>query len=134
MKANKTIVLAYFEEMGLPSPVTEHKFAEHITFEGKDGRVRQRQWAFDYAWLEEKVALEIEGGIWTGGGHNRGKGFSKDILKYNTATKLGWRVVRCVPADTCMQETIDLLRSLVDFYYVAFSKVRISKVPPPRKK
>lgn len=113
MKYKTGIVLRYFFDMGLNRPVTEHQFAAMVKFTGKDGRERTRKWAFDFAWLEQKVALEVEGGIWTGGRHTRGAGFSKDIEKYNTAVTLGWRVVKCVPGKLCTEETIELLRKLL---------------------
>lgn len=113
MKYNPVVVREYFADEGLPPYVTEHKFAQAVTYTGKDGRERQRDWRFDFAWLAQKVALEVEGGIWMGGGHTRGKGFSKDILKYNTAVLLGWRVVRCVPSDVCKFETAEMLRQLL---------------------
>jgi very-short-patch-repair endonuclease len=53
-----------------------------------------RQWRFDFAWPKERVALEVEGGVWTGGRHNRAAGFIEDCEKYNEATADGWRVVR----------------------------------------
>ena len=62
--------------------VKEHRF--HPT----------RLWRFDYAWPTYRVALEVEGGIWTGGRHTRGKGFANDIEKYDEAVILGWRVLR----------------------------------------
>lgn len=101
MKYNLSVVLAYFASFGLPTPVTEHHFHP------------DRKWRFDFAWLDQKVALEVEGGIWIGGGHNRGKGFAKDIEKYNEAVRLGWRVLRCQPKEICMHETATLLRDVI---------------------
>ena len=53
-----------------------------------------RKWRFDFAIQEHKIAIESEGGIWSGGRHTRGKGFIGDMEKYNTATALGWRLIR----------------------------------------
>jgi very-short-patch-repair endonuclease len=60
----------------------EHKF--HPT----------RRWRFDFAWPADKVAVEVEGGHWTGGRHVRGSGFEADCEKYMEAMVLGWRVLR----------------------------------------
>lgn len=72
-----------------------------------------RQWRFDYALPMHKVALEVEGGVWTQGRHTRPQGFLGDIEKYNTATVMGWRVVRCVPDDLMTGKTIDMLHALI---------------------
>ena len=53
-----------------------------------------RKWKFDFAVLDKKIAIEIEGGIWNGGAHTRGKHFESDCEKYNTATIMGWKVLR----------------------------------------
>lgn len=53
-----------------------------------------RRWRFDYANIEKKVAIEIEGGIWVNGRHTRGFGYLNDIDKYNMAVLLGWRLLR----------------------------------------
>ena len=37
-----------------------------------------RKWRFDYAIPEHKIALEVEGGVWTGGRHTSPKGFLGD--------------------------------------------------------
>ncbi|MDR3328182.1 MAG: hypothetical protein LBT04_08750, partial [Prevotellaceae bacterium] len=50
-----------------------------------------RKWRFDYAIPEHKIAIEVEGGIWTGGRHTSSKGFLGDMEKYNAGTLLGWR-------------------------------------------
>ena len=55
-----------------------------------------RKWRFDYVIIpeDEKIAIEFEGGVWSGGRHTRGSGYSKDCEKYNAAQCLGWRVLR----------------------------------------
>lgn len=53
-----------------------------------------RRWAFDYAWPALMVALEIEGGVYSGGRHTRGRGFVADCEKYNSAALRGWVVLR----------------------------------------
>lgn len=69
----------------IPQPETELVFAP------------PRRWRFDYAWSAKKIAVEIEGGVWSGGRHTRGSGFVKDMEKYNAAGRLGWRVFRFTP-------------------------------------
>lgn len=54
----------------------------------------ERKWRFDFAWPDSKVAVEIEGGIYTQGRHTRGKGYESDMRKYNRAAVLGWIVLR----------------------------------------
>lgn len=57
-----------------------------------------RRWRFDCVWVEAKIAVEIEGGLWVNGRHNRAQGFLADMMKYNEATRLGWRVYRFSPS------------------------------------
>ena len=70
------------KHFGLPEPVEQHSF--HPT----------RKWAFDFAWPEIKLAVEIEGGTWSKGRHTQGSGFEKDCEKYNAAALAGWLVLR----------------------------------------
>lgn len=89
-------------DAGLPQPILEFKFA-----------FPERKWAFDFAWVRQRVALEVEGGVWTQGRHTRGSGFVKDMEKYNAAAVRGWRVVRVTPQSLCSVETLDMLKSLL---------------------
>ena len=73
----------------------------------------QRRWRFDYALPEHKIALEVEGGVWTGGRHTRPQGFLGDIEKYNTATLMGWRVFRTTPEELVRSATLNLLRQAI---------------------
>ncbi len=69
-----------------------------------------RQWRFDYAFPDQRIALEVEGGVWTKGRHTRPRGFLGDIEKYNTATLMGWRVLRTTPSRLLTTATLDMLR------------------------
>ncbi|WP_411684716.1 hypothetical protein [Aeromonas caviae] len=71
--------------VGFPDPTTELMFHP------------KRKWRFDFAWEEQKLALEIHGGIHSGGRHTRGRGFVEDRAKMNEATLLGWTVLEVTP-------------------------------------
>lgn len=72
-----------------------------------------RKWRFDYALPSALVALEVEGGVWTGGRHISPKGFLNDVEKYNTATLMGWAVYRTTPAELYTSKTLNLLKTAV---------------------
>ncbi len=72
-----------------------------------------RKWRFDYAIPEHKIALEVEGGVWTGGRHTSSVGFMKDMEKYNTATLMGWRVFRTTPDELYRLKTLNLLKTAI---------------------
>lgn len=54
----------------------------------------KRKWRFDFAFQVERVAIEVDGGVHTGGRHTRGDGFEADAEKMSTAAVYGWRVLR----------------------------------------
>ena len=68
----------------LPKPEEEFRFHP------------ERKWRFDFAYPDQKIAIECEGGTWAkkAGRHNRGVGFRDDCIKYNEAALLGWIVLR----------------------------------------
>lgn len=53
-----------------------------------------RRWRSDFAHLPSRTLIEIEGGIWIRGRHNRAQGFLADLDKYLEATLSGWQVIR----------------------------------------
>lgn len=55
---------------------------------------RPRRWRFDIAFPEHKVAIEYEGVMGYKSRHTTISGYTGDCEKYNTATILGWRVLR----------------------------------------
>ena len=54
----------------------------------------KRKWRLDRCWPSKMVAVELEGGVHSGGRHVRGAGFEKDCEKYNAAALAGWKVGR----------------------------------------
>lgn len=82
----------------LPTPVPEYRFAP------------PRKWRFDWAWLAQKVALEVQGGLFIQGRHSRGAALLKEHEKLNEAAAQGWRVLFVVPAQLESTTTFDLLR------------------------
>ncbi len=56
-----------------------------------------RRFRFDFAWPSLRIAMEIDGGIWTRGRHTRGAGVERDMEKLNLAAVNGWRVLRFSP-------------------------------------
>lgn len=88
---------------GNPVPVPEHKF--HPV----------RRWRFDWAFVPQKLALEVEGGVFMKGGgrHSRGAGYRKDLEKYNTATALGWRILRVLPEQIGSGEALQAVEAVL---------------------
>lgn len=97
----------------------EERFAEHCRaylsvirtmpcreYEFCDGR----KWRFDFAWPSRRIAVEIEGGTWSGGRHTRGSGYLGDIEKYNMASFLGWHIYRFTTAMVSSGAAIDIIR------------------------
>lgn len=83
-KAKRTALedrlLADLAKLGLPVPEREYRF--HPV----------RKWRFDFAYPGRLIAIECDGGTWSGGRHVRGGGFLSDAEKGNAAQILGWAV------------------------------------------
>lgn len=75
----------------------------------------RRKWRFDYAIPAHKIAIEVEGGVWTRGRHTRPKGFLGDMDKYNAAAVMGWRLLRCTPKKQYTQKTLDLVKLALSY-------------------
>lgn len=92
--------------IGIPMPEREYRFHH------------KRRWRFDFAWIDDKLAVEIEGGAHINGRHNRGSGFIADMDKYNSAVLLGWRVLRFsgehVKSGAALQTVESFLNTLND--------------------
>lgn len=70
----------------LPIPVRE--------YQGIPGR----KFRYDLAWPAKKLALEVQGGVFSGGRHTRGIGYTADCEKLNLTVLNGWRMLWVTPA------------------------------------
>lgn len=51
-----------------------------------------RRFRFDRALPSVRVAVELDGGVWSHGRHTRGAGYQRDSEKANLAAAAHWRV------------------------------------------
>jgi len=89
-----------WKEIGGQPLLEEHKF--HA----------KRKWRFDFAHIEAKVAIEIEGGIWGQSRHTKAVGYIKDCEKYNAATFDGWYVIR-LPNFWIKEPILEQIKTLI---------------------
>lgn len=82
-------------------PVAEFKFCP------------TRRWRADFGFPAQMMLVEIEGGIWTNGRHNRGSGFEADCEKYNHASLMGYRVFRFTPKMVASGEAIRIVQEAI---------------------
>lgn len=68
-----------------------------------------RRWRFDFACPALRVAVEIDGGVWTMGRHNRPSGYVRDMDKFNAAARMGWVVLKFTPQQQWTAGTIDMV-------------------------
>ena len=104
-------IRALVAQVGLPDPVPEHRV------------LATRRFRFDFAWPEQKVALEVEGGFFGSGrrcpacrqlprsGHSSVRRLKDDADKYSWAAATGWTIIRRWPDALLTDETRAMLRA-----------------------
>ena len=70
----------YAKSLGLPKAEKQFRFSE-------------RRYRLDRCYIDEKLGIELDGGVYSGGGHTRGKGYESNREKDNLAIELGWVVL-----------------------------------------
>lgn len=91
--------LARLAQEGLPLPAQEFRF------------YAPRLWRADFCWPNERLILEVQGGIFVNGRHSRGAALLREWDKLNTAAGLGFRVIYTQPADLLSVATIVFIRA-----------------------
>lgn len=104
---------AMLRQARLPLPVAEHRFDTRPADKTARPKI-PRGWRWDFCWPEAKLALECQGGVWSGGKHGRGSGVVKDMDKTSEGAAQGWRVIQVTPDALCTATTIDRIRRALD--------------------
>ena len=107
-------------------------FAEHGIYAVPEYRFHpERKWRFDFIlaplltndkitvraehaagyW---KLALEVQGGLFTNGRHSRGPALLKEHEKLNAAASLGWRILYTTPDKLCWPETVEMVKEALE--------------------
>ncbi len=96
------IMCMFCKALEMQEPIPEFRF--HNT----------RHWRLDFAYPEHKLAIEIEGGVWSKGRHTRGSGFIADMEKYNELAVMGWRLLRFTPQDLNKSKTYETIKQCLN--------------------
>ena len=73
-----------------------------------------RRWRFDYAFPALMIAVEVDGGVWTGGRHINPAGYINDMEKLNNAAAMGWLVLRITTDDRFANKTYELIKQTIE--------------------
>lgn len=92
-----------------------------------------RLWRFDFAWPDQRIAVEIEGvvvrkignEVVCQGRHATITGMREDMVKYAWANVLGWHVLRFLPEQIKSGEAMDFL---VRMFATAEDPVRVEVI------
>lgn len=87
---------------GLPVPESEYRFNP------------DRRWRFDFCWVDAKLAIEVNGGIFSNGRHTRGTGYTADMEKLNSAQLLGYRVLQYTPQQIRAGDWVDDVMAILE--------------------
>lgn len=90
------------QAQGLPEPVQQYQFDE------------VRKYRFDFAFVDRLLAIELHGGQWINGGHNRGSGQQKDVEKKRLAISQGWYVLEYTTED--LKNPVQVIEQVVNIY------------------
>jgi hypothetical protein len=76
------------------SQFTDWLNANNIAFVKEYKFCKERKWKIDYYLPDLNAAIEVEGGVWSGGRHVNPRGFLNDMEKYNAITMAKIQLLR----------------------------------------
>lgn len=98
----------------------ENLFALQLDSAGLTGYVREyqaipgRKFRFDFAFLRERLLVEINGGTYNGGAHGRGVGINRDYEKGNLAVQHGYRLLQFDTKQVKSGEAVRVTEQLIN--------------------
>lgn len=89
-----------------------HLRANGIDFDREVCLIPGRKWRVDFL-IKPSLVIEVEGGSWQMGRHQRATGFTEDCAKYNALTLAGYSVLRFTTAMVLSGKAIDTILPLL---------------------
>lgn len=74
---------------------------------------KRKVWIADYACVEFKLMVEIDGGIWSGGAHGHPVDITRNMMKQNDAALLGYQTLRFATRWIKNKHAIDFLQRVL---------------------
>ena len=74
-----------------------------------------RKFRADFAFIEARLLVEVQGGIWQRKAHGSIKGILADIERLNQATLWGWRLLRITAEQLNRDEVIPMIRHALKY-------------------
>ena len=90
------------DSAGLPEPIREYQ------------AIKGRKFRFDFAWLEQRLLVEVNVGTYTQGAHSTGQGIARDYEKANLAVLQGWRVLSFDGKAIKSGEAVEVIRQALE--------------------
>lgn len=90
-----------------------HLRAHKIDFQREVSLIPGRKWRVDFYIPRLDLAIEVEGGIWIQGRHNRASSIEADFRKYNALAMIGVKVLRYSTAQVESGEAIADVRAFL---------------------
>jgi very-short-patch-repair endonuclease len=99
MNRGETTFAFQCEVRKLPKVEPQYQFAKSMG----------RRFTADFAFVEYELLIEINGGIWRGGGgaHSHPTNLARDVEKHQYAARLGWLVLPFTPEQVKSGHAID---------------------------
>ena len=95
------MLLSHIVAAQLPEPQLQFRFST------------KRQFRLDFAWADQTLGVEVEGGIWRkgGGAHSHPSNIERDIEKHNLMAMEGWALIRVTPKMIQSGEALQLIEA-----------------------
>jgi hypothetical protein len=104
------------QQLRLPTVTAQFELVKTLQEPRKDRRPVPRVWRFDYAFVEQQVIVEIDGGVWRpgGGAHSHPVDITRNMTKRNDAALAGFVLLSFTPAEVFAGHAVEFtMRVLV---------------------
>lgn len=86
----------------LPEPIREYQ------------AIKGRKFRFDFAWVDARLLVEVNGGTYTKGAHSTGQGIARDYEKIRLGQDCGWKVYPFDGKAIKSGEAVEIIRKALE--------------------